>query len=141
MVGVDYLENSIMMRSEHITMLEQHVRNNYPLESCALLLGTKIGNQFQVCEIEKMNNHGDSKYYFEMDSDELMEAYKRSSREGIDIIGVFHSHLEDTNPSATDLIYMEINPIVWIIYSCKRKKFQAYLSDEKIVRVTIMVKD
>jgi proteasome lid subunit RPN8/RPN11 len=100
-----------------------------------------MGNQFKVYRIEKMKNRRASKYFFEMDSDELMEAYQRSSREGIDIIGVFHSHLEDADPSSSDLIYMEINPIVWVIYSCKYKKFQAYLSNEKMVGVTIMVKD
>ena len=137
----DCLRATIVIGSEHITKLEEHARYNYPIESCALILGTRKGNQFQVRRIQNMKNYGNSRDFFEMDLDELMIAYTKSSREGVDIIGVFHSHLEGSVPSLTDQIYMEINPIVWVIYSCKHKKFQAYLSNEEMDEVAIIVKD
>jgi proteasome lid subunit RPN8/RPN11 len=72
-----------------------------PNEGCGLLLGTSDG---VVTEVLPSPNVADSAKFYEIDSQVLLRAYRRSDDEGITILGVFHSHTHsEAYPSPTDV--------------------------------------
>jgi len=72
-----------------------------PNEGCGLLLGTSEG---VVREVVSSPNVADSAKVYEVDSRVLLRAYRRAEEEGVEVIGVFHSHTHsDAFPSPTDV--------------------------------------
>jgi len=54
------------------------------------------------------------------------------------IIGIFHSHPDsEAFPSNTDKKFMELNPVVWIIYSGALRDFKAYVLETEILEIPI----
>lgn len=71
-----------------------------PNEGCGLLIGTPEG---VVREVVASANVADSAKVYEIDPTELLRAYRRAESDGLEVIGVFHSHTHsEAYPSATD---------------------------------------
>jgi proteasome lid subunit RPN8/RPN11 len=75
------------------------------------------------------NSDGDSPHSFSIDPQELLAAYSDAEAEGLDVVGIFHSHPGRPSPSSTDVKFMEINGVVWLIYSTTERSFGAYFLD------------
>lgn len=119
---------------EHLACL---ARESLPNESCALLLGnnTNKENEIQVIETLSMKNSDASPTTrFRIDSQELINGYLRAEKMGLNVVGIFHSHPAPPIPSSTDKIFMEINPVVWLIYSTLTNESRAYIYEQKKVR-------
>ena len=72
-----------------------------PIEGCGLLLGTVEG---VVVDVVAGNNVADSATLYEIDSHDLLRAYRRADEEGLEVMGVFHSHTHsEAYPSPTDI--------------------------------------
>jgi proteasome lid subunit RPN8/RPN11 len=72
-----------------------------PNEGCGLLLGSSDG---VVDDIVASKNVADSAKVFEIDPKVLLRAYRRADEEGIEVLGVFHSHTHsEAYPSPTDV--------------------------------------
>lgn len=72
-----------------------------PNEGCGLLLGHSGG---VVLEVVASPNVADSAKIYEIDSKVLLRAYRRSDDEGVEVLGVFHSHTHsEAFPSPTDI--------------------------------------
>jgi len=74
-----------------------------------------------------MNNIAHSENSFNMEPDELIKVYQWASSKELDVIGVYHSHLDGARPSATDLSFMRINPVIWLIYELSSSRFRAFM--------------
>jgi proteasome lid subunit RPN8/RPN11 len=77
--------------------------------------------------IKRMENIAHSEYSFNIDPDELMKAYQWASANELNVVGVFHSHLVGSHPSNTDLTFMKINPVIWLIYEVSSSTYTAHL--------------
>lgn len=121
---------ALLVTENQIDALSRFTREDFPNESCSLLLGNIVDNEYCVKMLKRMENMAHSEYSFNMDPDELMKSYKWASDNGLNIIGVFHSHLVGTNPSNTDLTFMRINPVIWVIYDVSSSTYKAYLLAE-----------
>jgi proteasome lid subunit RPN8/RPN11 len=55
------------------------------------------------------------------------------------VIGIFHSHPAKPAPSSTDIKFMEINPVAWLIYSITEHKLKAFVYDGGVQEVTLKV--
>jgi [CysO sulfur-carrier protein]-S-L-cysteine hydrolase len=117
----------LLVTENQIDSLIRSTKEDFPNESCSLLLGSIVDDQYLVKVLKKMENKTHSEYSFHMDSDELMKVYKWASDNGLDVIGVYHSHLEGSNPSDTDLTFMKINPVIWLIYDVSKSTYSAFL--------------
>lgn len=84
-----------------------------------------------------MRNVDLSETAFKMEQPDLISAYEYSSEKKLNVIGVFHSHFLGTGPSKKDLIYMELNPVVWLIYSVDDCKFGAYKMNRTLEKVLL----
>ena len=72
-----------------------------PNEGCGLLLGTSEG---VVVDVVPSPNVDDSAKVYEIDPKVLLRTYRRADDEGLEVIGVFHSHTHSAAyPSPTDI--------------------------------------
>jgi [CysO sulfur-carrier protein]-S-L-cysteine hydrolase len=72
-----------------------------PNEGCGLLLGTVEG---LVHEVIASDNVADSAKVYEIDPKLMLRATRRADAEGLEVIGVFHSHTHsEARPSPTDV--------------------------------------
>jgi proteasome lid subunit RPN8/RPN11 len=73
-----------------------------PNEGCGLLLGTPDGT---IVDVVASANVADSAKVYEIDPKVLLRAYRRVDEEGLDVVGVFHSHTHtEAYPSPTDIL-------------------------------------
>jgi [CysO sulfur-carrier protein]-S-L-cysteine hydrolase len=127
-----------MMQTIYLTMrqIEELTKiANYalPNESCAFL----IGKDDRVVKVLPMRNADSSPVTFSMEPDDILYAYNLAESEELDIIAIFHSHPGKAFPSKTDRKFMELNPVVWLIYSTTDGGLNAFIYDDMIKEVGI----
>lgn len=72
-----------------------------PNEGCGLLLGSDDG---VVSDVVASPNVADSAKLYVIDPKVLLRAFRRADEEGLNVIGVFHSHTRsEAFPSPTDV--------------------------------------
>jgi proteasome lid subunit RPN8/RPN11 len=98
-----------------------------------------LGENDAVAEILPMRNVDESPLTFSIESTELVDAYNLAESKGLQVIAIFHSHPAQPSPSSTDIKFMEINPVVWLIYSTTEWQLKAYVYDEYVKEVTIKI--
>jgi [CysO sulfur-carrier protein]-S-L-cysteine hydrolase len=86
-----------------------------------------------------MRNVDESPVTFSIESTELVDAYNLAESKGLQVIAIFHSHPAQPSPSSTDIKFMEINPIVWLIYSTTEWRLKGYVYDDYVKEVTIKI--
>jgi proteasome lid subunit RPN8/RPN11 len=75
-----------------------------PDEGCGLLLGVSDAERAEVREVVVSENVLHSAKVYEIDSKVLLHAYRRADDEGLEVLGVFHSHTHsEAYPSPTDV--------------------------------------
>ena len=110
------------------TVLEGHAERAMPNESCALLFGR--GDE-AVSDVFLTGNADESPVSFSISGEETLRGYEAARRAGLEVVGIFHSHPSSkAYPSQTDRRFMEINPVVWTIYSGTDRDFRAYVLSE-----------
>ena len=128
-------EISLSVTENQIDSLIRLTNEDLPNESCCLLLGRIVNdNEYCVEQVKIMENKTHSEYSFQMDPDELMEVYQWASDNSLDIVGVYHSHLDGSAPSSTDLIFMKLNPVIWLIYEVSGLRFRAFTLVQDILK-------
>lgn len=120
------LMKTISLTETQIRRLTEIAKDALPNESCAFL----IGHHDKVLEILPMRNIDQSPVTFSVEPAELLHVYNLAESKGMQTIAIFHSHPAKPQPSRIDIKYMEINPVVWIIYSTTESKMRAFVYDE-----------
>lgn len=134
---------TIIISQEHLRRLETTAKERYPAEACALLEGntrfvdSESNEVANVRGIVPMRNADESAYTFRIDPNDLISAYKEISSRKLEVVGIFHSHSSEAFPSLTDRKYMELNPVVWLIYSTLSHSFAAYILDNMLIKVNL----
>lgn len=131
----------ITLTSRQFQELLEIAKNALPNESCAFLLG-KHDNGIKVSAILPMRNADESPVTFSIDPVELLNAYSLAESKGMEIAAIFHSHPAKATPSSTDKMYMEINPIIWLIYSTTENEVKAFVyTGENVREISIRITD
>lgn len=138
-----YKSCTIKLSKKQLSFLDNYSQKIEPLESCAILLGKKNDAQFIVNEIITMENEEKSEIRFAIKTDKLFEAYKEAESKNLSVIGIYHTHPSDPYPSKTDIIYMQINPVPWIITSTITRTTKCYLYEEEkgLINIELIVTD
>ena len=134
------LTTIIVLSYEQLDKLAQLAKDSLPNESCAFLLG-RGEVEVIVDEIFQMDNADQSMISFNIEPQELLRAYQLAEKKKLQIVGIFHSHPAEPVPSSIDRRFMEINPVVWLIYSSVTNQFRAYIYYDKVREVTLRVKE
>jgi proteasome lid subunit RPN8/RPN11 len=83
-----------------------HARATYPNECCGAMLGTVDNGAKIVKAAVRMQNvyAGEQSARYELRPEDLLEADRQARRQGMDLVGIFHSHPDaDAYFSQTDL--------------------------------------
>jgi len=131
----------LTLTSRQVQELIKLAKDALPNECCAFLLGepTCIG---KVALILPLRNIDESPVSFSIDPAELLNAYKLADSKGMEVTAIFHSHPAKASPSSTDIKYMQINPVIWLIYSTTENEIKAFLHEDDAIReIAIMIID
>ena len=133
----------VVIKKTHLAFLISLSFQTKPLETCAILIGKRNNNQFNILEVLPMDNDDKSATSFAINEDKLFAVYKQTESINLAVVGVYHTHPSVPMPSKTDIKYMEINPIPWIIHSTTIKKTKCFIHDEidGIKEIELIVKD
>ena len=131
---------SLILTQLQLDNLADFANNSLPNESCALLLGNHTNeNEIKVMDSLSMRNSNASPTRFRIESQELINGYLTAEKMKLNVVGIFHSHPAPAVPSSTDKIFMEINPVIWLIYSTLTKESRAYIFEQKVREVQLKV--
>ncbi len=133
------MQKIILTKSQQ-QLLSNHADNERPNESCAILFGTEDEKEIKVEKIFLTKNIEKSPVNFTISAEQRLEADKMERELELKIIGIFHSHPDSqAYPSITDKKFMELNPVIWIIFSGTLRDFKAYVLEEKILEIQIKI--
>jgi len=131
---------SIVLAQKEKDKLVTHAISEQPSESCAMLFGKKVGDNWNVKEVFLTQNIDDSQTNFTISPEELLKGYQIAEKNQLEIVGIFHSHPNsDAIPSSTDKKFMQNNPVPWIIFSGVNNSLKAYLLDSDLVEISIKI--
>ena len=131
------LEKTISFSQNQKDILIKHALGGNPNESCALLFGNEKNGISTVKEIFLAQNIGKSPVSFTISNDELLQAYQLAEKQGLEVVGIYHSHPNsEAFPSSTDQKFMEINPVIWVI-SGSKNEFKAFVLESEIKEIQI----
>ena len=129
---------SIVLAQKEKDKLVTHAISEQPSESCAMLFGKKIGDNWNVKEVFLTQNIDDSQTNFTISPEELLKGYQIAEKNQLEVVGIFHSHPNsDAIPSNTDKKFMQNNPVPWIIFSGVNNDLKAYLLDSGVIEIPI----
>ena len=130
----------VVLTQKEKDKLVAHAREQQPSESCAMLLGKKVDDDWNVKEVFLTENIDDSQTNFTISPEELLQGYQLAEKMQLELVGVFHSHPNsDAIPSSTDKKFMQNNPVPWIIFSGVNNSLKAYLLDSNIIEIQIKI--
>ncbi len=132
---------TISLTAPQVQELIKFAKDALPNECCALLL-TEHNNNGKVAMILPMRNIDESPVSFSIGPAELLNAYNLAESKGMEVTAIFHSHPAKASPSSTDIKYMQINPVIWLIYSTTENEIKAYeYENEAISEIAIRIID
>lgn len=100
------------MKKEHWQEMLLYVDSHVPLEACGLLAGTDN----RVEKVIGIPNQAQSPVRFVMDPYEQLKAFDWIEANGLDLLGIFHSHpAGPETASATDIVEAayEVVHVIW----------------------------
>ncbi len=80
--------NSLSLTEEHLQEMTAHVEAHAPLEACGLLAG--LGSRVE--SVLLVANQAQSPVRYVMDPVEQLKAFEWIESNGLDLLGIFHSH-------------------------------------------------
>jgi proteasome lid subunit RPN8/RPN11 len=133
----------LRLKRKDITLLKKAVHDVFPFEACAILFGEMCHNKAYVKKIYLASNRLKSEVQFEIEPKEVYKAFIEAEKEGLELVGFFHSHQTYGKPSSLDLKNMKLwGNAIWLIFSIKDDRMSAYqLFNEKVLEASIIVED
>ena len=105
----------------HWREMRDHVDRQVPLEACGLL----AGKEDRVEKVILMRNQAQSPVRFVMDPYEQLQAFDWIEANGLELLGIFHSHpAGPETASATDIAEAAYE-VVYLIWSRPQGHWQA----------------
>ena len=96
-----------------------HALEDDPDECCGIL----AGRDSKVSKLYRMTNVDHSPYRYNMDPKELYNIYNEIDNDGLEIVGIYHSHTHsEAYPSDTDVRLVTWPDASYILVSLMNKK-------------------
>lgn len=129
---------ALTMKKEHWQKMLDHVDSHVPLEACGLLAGTN----HRVERVIRMQNQARSPVRFVMDPYEQLKTFDWIEANGLDLLGIFHSHpAGPETASATDIAEAAYE-VVHVIWSRSGDRWRArgfWIAHGKTSEVTLQI--
>ena len=128
----------VVLAQKEKDQLITHAIEQQPHESCAMLLGKKVDDAWNIKEVFLTQNIDNSQINFTISPEELLKGYQLAEKMHLELVGIFHSHPNsDTTPSDIDKKFMQNNPVPWIIFSGVTNDLTAYLLNSDVIEIPI----
>jgi len=117
-------------------VMVEHCKSVYPNEGCGILVGKREGDDWLVlCAVPVPNrNEERSRDRFEISPKDFLRVDKEARRDGMEVIGIFHSHPDvPPFPSTTDAQFAwegVLNMIVGV-FGGQKVRVRAHIYDGK----------
>lgn len=82
------MKSQLTLSREQVREITEYVERHVPLEACGLL----AGKNDRVEKVFFVQNQAQSPVRFVMDPYEQLQAFERIDADGLDLLGIFHSH-------------------------------------------------
>src|SRR5882724_12542485 len=84
----------IEIETQALEVMVRHAEATYPRECCGVMIGSIDGERKQVVEARGLENAytGGQEDRYEIRPADLLQADRDARKQGIDVIGIFHSH-------------------------------------------------
>jgi proteasome lid subunit RPN8/RPN11 len=114
------MKPGLTIRRHHWQEMLDHVQRHVPLEACGLL----AGKQDRVEKVIAVRNQAQSPVRFVMEPYEQLQAFNWIDSNGLDLLGIFHSHPAGPETvSATDIAEAAYE-VVHLIWSRSQERWQ-----------------
>ncbi len=137
----------IQLTSSHLQIIYNHAEGAYPEECCGILLGVALGTNKECVKVITTKNvwnteeepdifthqEGSRNSRYTISPKDLMAAQKQAREESLDIIGIFHSHVDNLAvPSEFDREYAwhSYSYIIVSVYDGKARDMRSWCLDE-----------
>jgi len=127
----------ILAESQYREMLD-HVDQQAPLEACGLLAG-------QADRVEKVilvRNQAQSATRFVMDPYEQLQAFDWIESQGLELLGIFHSHPTGPETASVTDIAEAAYKVVYIIWSRGQHHWQVrgfWIEDGRLTEIALQI--
>lgn len=110
-----------------------HAKSTYPQEAC----GFVVGKNQQASYFMAIENMDHSSVTYTMDPKAQMKAFKKISQDGLDLIGIFHSHVaSEAVPSQTDkkmAFYPDVSYLIVSLANMDKPDLKSYqIADDQV---------
>jgi proteasome lid subunit RPN8/RPN11 len=103
----EFVEPALRLTADHLALIVAHCLDGLPHEACGLLAGPLGADGTPAGEVQRIYpcaNADASAVTYTVDSRDLLRAMRDAEANGVEIVGVWHSHTHtDAYPSATDV--------------------------------------
>jgi len=125
--------------TQQLRFLRKEARRVHPIEACAILFGKTNRRGAIVKRVVTLQNVLKSTTRFEIASKAFFGAFMQAEKDGLEFIGLFHSHPAQAYPSVVDLEFMRLwGDAVWLILSSTHDNFAAFqMRDGNVRAVTV----
>ena len=132
---------TLRLTREQLRLLREAARKSHPVEACALLFGKLVNDEATITKVIVTRNILQSTVRFEVEPQTVFKAFEQADREGIEFIGLFHSHPAPASPSTVDLQYMRLwGRAVWLILSSANDNLAAFqMVNGEVREITLKV--
>jgi proteasome lid subunit RPN8/RPN11 len=131
----------LRLHRHHVDLLKQEAEKVHPVEACAMLFGNLSQNEAVVEKVAVAPNELQSTVRFEIDPTKVAAAFTETEEEGLEFVGLFHSHPAPASPSPIDLEGMRLwGDALWLILSSTDGNLAAYqLTDDNVKEAIIRI--
>ncbi len=132
---------NLQLRNSSVNLLKAEARKSHPVEACAMLFGYLTDKEAIVRKIVVAKNELYSTTRFEIHPKTVIKAFAEAEKQGLEFIGLFHSHPAPATPSTIDLKFMKLwGNAIWLILSSTNKDIAAYqMRNSKLRRVVLKI--
>lgn len=129
----------LRLNTQQLQVLREETRRVHPVEACAILFGKTTPREAVVKRVATVPNVLKSTTRFEIHPKTFFDAFMQADMDGLEFIGLFHSHPAPAYPSGIDLEFMRLwGDAIWLILSSTREDFAAFqMKDGKVHEVTV----
>ena len=128
----------LKLKPVHWQKMRRHVAAQAPLEACGLLAGT--GDSVET--VLMVRNAEQSPVRFRMDAQEQYNAFEWIDANGLDLVGIFHSHPSGPETASPTDIVEAAYEVVHIIWSRPKRTWNArgfWIEKGQVTEVNLQV--
>ncbi len=128
----------LTLSRQHWREMLEHVDRQAPLEACGLLAGAND----RVEKVILVRNQAESPVRFVMDPYEQLQAFNWMESQGLDLVGIFHSHPAGPEAASATDVAEAAYEVVHFIWSRHQEDWKArgfWIENSHVTEVSLQI--